>query len=621
MAEGLVFDVALILVLGLGAQWAAWRWQIPAIVLLSVAGIVAGPATGVLDPRTDFGPLLQPAIAVAVAVILFEGGMGLDVKSLRGVATAVRRLVIVGAPVAWALGAVAAHYLGGLSWPVAIVFGGILVVTGPTVIAPMLRQARLSQRPAAVLRWEGIVNDPLGALFAVLAYEVVLHLQADAPLAGIAGSLALGVGIALALGVALGWACAQAFQRGWVPEFLKAPVLLGVILASFALANMVYEEAGLLAVTALGMTVGNSRIAALDELRRFKEYVTTVLVSSVFVVLTATLTWADVTALTWQHAAFIAAILVVVRPLSVLASTLGTETTWRERALVGWIAPRGIVAVAVSGLFAGKLVAAGYADAALLVPLAFAIVFATVVAHGFTIRALARALGLVSTARPGILVVGASRWTTGFAKALQDLEVPVIVADNDWYRLGLARRDGVPAYFGEVLSEVTEHHLEFNAFGHVVAATPNDAYNTLVCTDLAPEIGRANVYQTGSPAGEDNPRRPSFTIGGRTLLRSGADLDDLDRRLAAGWSFQKTRLTEEYDFDRYLEARSPDAEIILVMRESGRIVFATARDRPKASPGDTILTFVPPEERREREQRRKQDSAARAEAAARSAEA
>lgn len=620
MAEGLVLDIALILVLGLGAQWAAWRWQVPAIVLLSVAGILAGPVAGALDPREDFGALLQPAIAVAVAVILFEGGMGLDFASLRGVATAVRRLVVVGAPVAWALGATAAHYLGGLSWPVAVVFGGILVVTGPTVIAPMLRQARLSQRPAAVLRWEGIVNDPLGALFAVLAYEVVIHLNADAPMAGIAGNLLLGISIALALGVALGWSCAHAFQRGWVPEFLKAPVLLAVILASFAAANMVYDEAGLLAVTALGMTVGNSRIAALDELRRFKEYVTTVLVSSVFVVLTATLTWDDLTALTWRHAAFVLAILVVARPLSVLVSTLGTETTWRERLLVGWIAPRGIVAVAVSGLFAGKLVAAGYPDAALLVPLAFAIVFATVVAHGFSIRAIARALGLVSTARPGILVVGASRWTTAFAKALKDVDIPVIIADGDWHRLGIARREGVPTYFGEVLSEVTEHHLEFNAFGHLVAATRNDAYNTLVCTDLAPEIGRANVYQTGRHTGEDHPRRPSFTIGGRTLLRSGADIADLETRLAAGWSLQKTRLTDEYGFDQYLEQRSSDAEIILVLREDGRIVFATARDRPKAGAGDTILTFVPPEERKGREERKRQESAARAEAAARAAD-
>lgn len=598
MAEGLVFKVALILALGLGAQWAAWRYQIPAIVLLALAGIVAGPVTGVLEPQADFGPLLQPAIAVAVAVILFEGGLGLDFKGLAGAAPAVRRLVVLGAPLAWAFGAAAAHYVGGLSWPVAILFAGILVVTGPTVIAPMLRQARLKHRPAAVLRWEGIVNDPLGALFAVLTYEVVVHWGMEDPVVSIAGGLMVGIAVALVLGVAAGWACTATFERGWVPEFLKAPVLLGGILLSFAVSNLVYEETGLLAVTAMGMVVGNSRVSALDELRRFKEYVTTVLVSSVFVVLTATLTWADISALTWQHALFVLVILVTVRPAAVLLSTLGTPLPWGERALVAWIAPRGIVAVAISGLFATKLTGAGYEDAALLVPLAFAIVFATVVTHGFSIRALAKALGLVSTRRPGILIVGASRWTAALGKALKDLDVPVLIADTDWYRLRLPRQENVPTYFGEVLSEVTEHHLEFNAYAHLIAATDNDAYNALVCTDLAPELGRVNVYQTGQHEASDSPRRRSFTLGGRTLLRSGADTGDLERRMLAGWTFQKTRLTDAFGLEDFRNSRSPDVEIILVLREDGRIVFGTAKDRPKAGPGDVILSFVPPEERR-----------------------
>lgn len=619
MAEGLVFKVALILALGLGAQWAAWRFQIPAIVLLAVAGILAGPVGGVLDPVADFGPLLQPAIAVAVAVILFEGGLGLHLKGMAGSAPAVRRLVLAGAPVAWLFGAMAAHWIGGLSAPVAILFAGILVVTGPTVIAPLLRQARLTRRPAAVLHWEGIVNDPVGALFAVLTYEVVVHAlpAADVGAPTIIGGLVLGVGVALGLGVALGWSCVHAFERGWVPEFLKAPVLLGGILASFALSNLVYPESGLVAVTAMGMTVGNSRAASLDEIRRFKEYLTTVLVSSVFVVLTATLTWDTLSALTWQHGLFILAILLVVRPASVLLSTLGTPLPWRERALVAWIAPRGIVAVAISGLFATKLAEAGYPEAMLMVPLAFAVVFATVVAHGFSIRALAKALGLVSTARPGILIVGASRWTSRLGKALVDLEVPVMVSDTDWHRLRLARHLGVPTYYGEVLSEVTEHHIEFNTYAHLIAATDNDAYNTLVCTDLAPELGRTNVYQTGCHQGEEHPRVRSFTLGGRTLLRSGADTDDLERRMLAGWTFQKTRLTDAYGFDAFKEQRSPDAEIILVLRADGRIVFATARDRPKAGAGDVILSFVPPEDR----DRRKAGKAAAASAAAAAARA
>lgn len=380
-----------------------------------------------------------------------------------------------------------------------------------------------------------------------------------------------------------------------MPEFLKAPLLLAGILVTFALSNLVYEETGLLAVTAMGMVVGNSRIAAIEELRRFKENVAVVLVSGVFVLLTATLDPSHVEALTWRHAAFVLAILVVVRPLAVLLSTVASGLPGRERLLVAWIAPRGIIAVAVSGLFAGKLAAQGHADAALLVPLSFAIVFTTVVVHGFTLRPLARVLDLVSTEKPGILVVGAAPWTQALATALGEMKIPVIVADTEWHRLSSLRQAGVPTYYGEVLSEVTEHHLELSAFGHLVAATENDAYNALVCTDLAPELGRTNVYQTGCHEGPDHPRRRSFTLGGRTLLRSGADTDDLNRRIQGGWTFQKTRLTEAFGIDDWRQSRPEGAEILLVQESGGRIVFATSRERPKAAAGDVVLALTPPE--------------------------
>lgn len=596
MIPALVPKIAAILGIGIAAQWAAWRFQVPAIVLLAVAGLLAGPVTGLVDPAADFGALLQPLVAVSVAVILFEGGLGLHFKAIKGTAPAIRRLILVGAPVGWLLGALAAHWVAGLSWPVAILFGGILVVTGPTVIAPLLRQARLVQRPAAVLQWEGIINDPIGALFAVLSYEVIAHWGDSGDVAAVAPILMLGVAVASGLGALVGWGLAWAFRRGAVPEFLKAPVLLGAIIATFAAANAVYEETGLLAVTAMGLVVGNSRIAALDELRRFKENVAVVLISVLFVVLAAQLSWADVQALEPRHAFFVLAILVTVRPLTVLIATLGSRLSWQERALVAWIAPRGIVAVAVSGLFATKLTAAGHPDGALLVPLTFAIVFATVAAHGFSIKPLARRLGLVSAQRPGILIVGASPWATSLAETLHELEVPVIIADTEWYRLREPRRRGLDTYYGEILSEVTENHLELNAYGHLIAATDNDAYNALVCTDLGPELGRQNVYQTGCHETDSNDaHRRSYTIGGRTLMRSGADFDELNRRLRQGWRFQKTKLTEDYSLERYREERPEATEILLTLKADGRIVFSTSRERAKAEAGDTVVAMVPPE--------------------------
>jgi len=287
--HSLVVTFALIGVLGVGAQWLAWRLRLPAIVLMLAAGIIAGPITGILDPEHDFGDALGSLVSVAVALILFEGGLSLDVRGLRDAGVAVRRIILFGAPLGWLTGTLVCHFVAGLSWPVSAVFGGILVVTGPTVVTPLLRQAKLSQRPASILRWEAIVNDCIGALFAVLAFEYAVTVANSADLSDAAGHLVLGVVLAIAFGGVAGIALAYAFRRAIVPEYMKVPVLLAVVLGVFAASNEFLEESGLLAVTLMGMILGNARLPSIAELRRFKEHIAVLLVSGVFVILAATL--------------------------------------------------------------------------------------------------------------------------------------------------------------------------------------------------------------------------------------------------------------------------------------------------------------------------------------------
>lgn len=593
--HSLVAIAAAVLVLGVTAQWVAWRYQFPAIVLLALAGILIGPASGLLDPDAIFGEALQDIVSIAVAIILFEGGISLDLRELRGTATGVRRLTLLGAPVGWAAGAAAAHWIGGLSWPTATVFGGILVVTGPTVIAPLLRQARLARKPATTLKWEGIVNDPLGALFALLAFEVsiaVVH-GSDHVLPPLV-QVALGALFAGLLGLAAGLGIAWAFRRGLVPEFLKAPLLLAAVLGCFALSNGVLEETGLVAVTVLGMTIGNAGIAAFEELRRIKEVLATVLVSGVFILLTATLDVAMLRELDWRLLLYVASVLVLVRPATVLISLAFTGVPWRQRALLAWIAPRGVVAVAISGLFGAKLVHAGWSDGALLIPLSFAVVLSTVLLHGFSLRPLARLLGLASGERPGLLLVGANDWTVALARTLSDLKVPVVVADVSWQRLRPVRQAGLRSYHGEVLSEVTEHHLDLADIRYVLAATENDAYNALVCSDLGPEIGRAAVFQTGPESGSGTERH-AHSLGGVVTPALQPGIFDLVARLRQGWSFQKTRLTEKFDEEAYLAGRPAEAATLLLLRQDGRLIFPADEGKPlRALPGDVVVAFVPP---------------------------
>lgn len=599
--EHLVLVVAMIGVLGVGAQWLAWRFNLPAIVLMAAAGLAARPVFASLLPahsahgpvmETIFGDFYQPLIGMAVAVILFEGGLSLDFSEIRELTKGVRRLVFPGVVFAWTFGALATHYCAGLDWDIAILFAAIMVVTGPTVITPLLRQARLRQRPATLLKWEGIINDPIGALLAVLAYETIA-LEGE-PTSQIIGALLIAAILSAALGFVLGRMVAAIFRRGWVPEYLKPPVLLVVVLACFEGANFFENEAGLLAVTALGVTIANSRIASINELRIFKENMAVLLVSGVFIILTANITGEALSALDWRSALYVGAMLFAVRPLSVFLSTIGSGLPWRERLLVAWIAPRGIVAVAISSFLGAALVASGREGGAELLPLAFAVVAATVILHGFTISPLSKALGLATRERPGVLIVGATPFSVALAAKLKEMEIPVMVADASWRRLRPARLANVETYYGEILSEVTEHHLDFNRFGYLLALSGNEAYNALVCTDLAPELGRAAIYQVSDRGKDDESRQAlSFTLQGRTFLSSGATFDELLRRHYAGWTFQKTRLSEKFTPEQYRAELDPQTEIVLLQRKGA--LFFSSQERPlEPQAGDIVLAFAPP---------------------------
>ncbi len=588
----IALKIALVCAAGIGAQWLAWRLRLPAIVLLLIAGLLAGPGSGYLNPAADFGEIYRPLISLAVAIILFEGGLTLNFKEIRETSTTVRRIVLIGGPLVWVMTAASAHYIAQLSWTTASVLGAILVVTGPTVIMPMLRQAHLSARPASILRWEAIVNDPIGALFAVLAFETILILHGGHH----AEELLLRVPIALLMAIGGGWGAARLihwlFIRGQVAEYLKVPVLLSVVLLAYAVTNLALEEAGLLTVTVMGIALANTRIASLGEIRRFKETITILLVSGVFILLTASLTLGDIQSLDWRTILFVASLLFIIRPVAIFTATIGSGATWQERLLTGWIAPRGIVAVAVSGLFGATLLDIGVADGMRMVSVTFAVVIATIILHGFSLAPLAQLLGLKSAQKPGILIVGGSRWATSFAQKLQTLGIPTMIADTNWNRVSEARLANIPVHFGEVLSEEAHHSIDFNQFSTMIAARDNDAYNALVCTDFGPEFGRSHVFQIIQEDVKSHRHALNFTLGGRPLTKPGTSYWQLQALEIKGWTFQVTTLSDDFDFDAYMAHRDDKTIILLWVKPSGKVVFAsTASGTPSAQ--DRVMCYAP----------------------------
>lgn len=592
--DSLMVKIALIGLLGIGAQWVAWRIGKPAIALMLVVGIFAG-AVGLIDPERDFGALQEPIIKLAVAVILFEGGLSLNFKELRQAGGAVTMMVLIAGPIAWILGTAAAHYGAGLSWEISALLGGIMIVTGPTVIGPMLRTLSVPARTKNILKWEGIVNDPIGALLAVGIYAYITYEGPNANIAAISMDVIAASFVAAVLGAALGFAVTWLFPRGYVPEFLKAPLLLVTVIAGFVIADLVKHETGLITVTVMGMVLGNRPIYSSQALYRFKEDLAVILISGVFIILSATLDWETVQEFRPQFLIFLILLLFVVRPVSVLTALLFTSIPWRERLFIAWIAPRGIVAVAITGLFAIRLVDHGLEGAEALVPLSFAVVIATIFAHGFSAGWVADRLGINEGKGDGVLIVGATRWSVALGNILRSLKLNVTIADTSQFALRRAKEAKLNVHHGDILDEAHNDNIDLGQYQHLIAATDNDSQNQLITADLGPEMG----YDQISRLANDGPNKSKIGHG-RLLFESGVDFGSLLDREQEGWRFSKTNITEQFSEDKYRKNLDIGEEPLAVFKPDRRLLFFSTDARPIIEVGDIVLSFIAPDTPEER---------------------
>ncbi|MFB0491102.1 NhaP-type Na+/H+ or K+/H+ antiporter [Methylobacterium sp. OAE515] len=575
---------------GIAAQVLAARLRIPAIVLLLALGFLVGPLLGWLHPSRDFGPNLRPLIGLAVAIVVFEGGLALDFRELRAAGEGVLRLTAFALPINFLLGTLAAHLIGGMMWGPACVFGAILVVTGPTVILPLLRNARLERRSAAFLKWEAIINDPVGAILTAVVIEILVgvpHPVGEDPAAALMLHLAEGVVVAGVLGVGSALLVAWAFRRDLIPETLKTPVLLALALVAYVVPNLLMHEAGLIGATVFGIALANRHVPGLTELRRFKEALVVLLVSCLFVVLTADLDLAVLGKLSVPILGLTAAILFVVRPAAIWMATLRSDLSLRERLFVGWIGPRGIVAAAVAGLAGPRLSEAGYAGGDLIQPTVFAVIVATVIAHGFSLGPLARRLRLSTAAdTQRLAVIGASPWASDLVIALYRAGVPVVLVDTYPGALLTARNAGVPTLQAELLSRHAEEGLSDHPPDYLLAATRDDLYNALVCTRLAPEIGRERVYQLAPSETHllHEDTGVSRDARGKVFGDADATFDALAGRHEAGWRFQVAASEA---------AEQTDAIRLLTIRADGSLDFVSV-DHPAndVAAGDRLLILT-----------------------------
>lgn len=573
MNEQLLFGLVSIIVLGVAAQWLAWKLQISTVILFMLFGILAGPISGIIQPDLLFGDLLMPVVSLSVALILFEGGLTLNIRELRTIGRTVNLLISVGMLTTWVITSIAAYYVLGFEVRVALLLGALLVVTGPTVIIPLLRQMRLLGKAGSILKWEGILIDPIGSLLALLVFQALFSVGTNNSLPEIIMNFFRSILTGGAIGFLLGYGLSLLLQKRYIPEHLQNPVSLMLVFASFVMSNMLQTESGLLAVTIMGITLANQRKADVKNIIQFKETLGLLVLSSVFVLLTARLSIQDLAGIGFKEVAFLIVLVFVARPISVFITTLGGTLKWQERILLSFIAPRGVVAVAVSSVFALRLSESHPDQAADIVPVIFFVVIGTVLFYSILAQPLARYLKLVQPSPQGILILGAHEWGRMMGHSLQTNGFQVTLIDTNRISVNKAREDGLTAHIGNILSSEIEDRIDYNSIGKLLAITSNDEVNSLATLKFSDYIGKDNVFQLPLRAKYEVP----IDLRGRMLFHEKANYDCLQKKSDQGSKIIEHLLTDEVDCKGFI-SKYGESAIPLFYQESNKGLKIITRD-------------------------------------------
>lgn len=590
-AESLLVRLAAIAVLGVGAQWVAWRLRLPSILLLLLVGLAAGPGLEFLPVDQMFGDLLAPLVSLGVAIILFEGGLSLDLGELRHIGRTIFQLIVVGVAVTWLLATIAGHYAAGLPWEASLLLGAILTVTGPTVVGPLLRYVRPKGTVGPIANWEGIVADVIGATLAVLVFHA---LQEGGAMGPTPGSTALGLLTTLGAGALTGSLGAlllyQALRRHWIPDGLQAPTVLAVVLGIYTVSDRWQHESGLLAVTLIGVALRNQHRVPIGHIVSFKENLRTLLLSSLFIVLAARVDLADLRAVGPGEIIFVVLLIAVIRPVAVAAGTLGTGLPLRERTFLAFLAPRGVVAAAVSALFGAQLEIPG-ADR--LAPLTFLVIIATVATYGLAAMPLARRLKLSEPDPQGVLIVGAGPFARALANTLVKVGVQAVLVDSNRTSISEARLAGLTGVYANALDETAIEKLPLGGLGRIMAVTPNDEVNSLAAIHYTEVFGRKNCFQLPPRPGGHASSAPN-DLRGRTLFGAGGTHPELARRIRSGFLIRATSISASFDLDDWRSHHGADAVPLLTVSPGARLTVLTDEAPLEVPQGETLIGLVPP---------------------------
>ncbi len=599
MDENLLLGLASIIVLGIAALWLAWRLRLPSIFLLLVFGFLAGPVTGFINPDEIFCDLLLPIVSLSVAIILFEGGLNLSLTELKKSGRVVFHLITIGTLVTWFTGAAAAYFILDMELEMAVLLGAILVVTGPTVILPLLRHLRPSGDVGSILKWEGIIIDPIGAILAVIVFQVIIAAEGQPAVSIVVFSLAKAVIGGGLIGAASAIILVQMLKRFWVPDYLHSIVSLALVIAAYIASDYIQPDSGLIAVTLMGIVVANQKRVNVKHIIEFNENLRVLLISSLFIILTARLQIDDITGVIYGGLALLAVLVLVSRPLAVMLSTIGSRLKLNQRLFISWLAPRGIVAASVASVFSLRLQEAGYAQAEMLMPLTFVIIAGTVTIYGLTASPVAKRLKVAEPNPQGVMMIGGQSWARDIAAALHKEGFRVLVVDSSRVNIAAARMLGVSAYYGNILSQYALDRIDLGGIGRLVALTSDNEYNSLVTLQFINDLGRSEVYQLPAGGEETETKKAvSQHLRGRLLFSPDATYNHLAGLFENGASVKTTDITEEFTYDDYNKHYGDNALPLFLIDSDGKLMVITADSQPKPKPGQKLISLIKADRKR-----------------------
>ncbi len=539
-----MLELAGVIILGILAQWFAWRIKVPAILPLLLTGLLVGPLSTLwtddgmklLDPVWNgqnglfAGDHLFHFVELSIGLILFEGGMSLKRDEIKGVGPSIINIITLGSFITFVGGGLLVHFIIGLHWDISFLISGLIIVTGPTVIGPILRNLPLKRSVSTLLKWEGILIDPIGALVAVLVYEFI-HLSHSAEFGGngLFTGLALKQFLMIALeGTSLGFFSAHGLKyllkRNLVPHYLLTVFTLGFVLAVFVGSHYLVPDSGLLTVVVLGMVIGNIDIPHKKEIAYFGESISILLIAILFILLSANMNMSELyLILDWKVGVLFAAIIFILRPLGVFLSTRKSALSTKDKMFISWVGPRGIVAAGIASLFGSKLVVEGVAGAEYITPIVFMIVLGTVILNATTAGIVAKVLDVLLSKSNGILIIGAHRASRLIAKYLKENDAHVVLVDSNAANIEKCQEMGLESYETNIYSDDIKDNSDLNDVGYLFALTGSSEVNEYATNNLKKEFGENGAYSLISI----NELQYPEVISGKRLFSSHDDFISL----------------------------------------------------------------------------------------------